>query len=134
MKLAAVYLGDNTLRIQDDNPKHNMRRGQQYILDVHVGGDRNIGHHRKFWAMLRFFSDFLDHPMSDTSLKAWAVIGAGYFDIAPDGTLLAHSIAFDQMPQAEFERLYSAALDYLLRAVAPNMMTRSDVEEALRFA
>jgi len=134
MNLAVIYHGDGVLRIADENPQHHMRIGGQYMIDAHVTGDRNAGHHRKFWAMLRYFAEFLDTPMSDSSLKAWAVIGAGWFDIAPDGTLLAHSIAFDAMPQAEFERLYSAALDYLLRAVAPDAMTRQDVDDALRFA
>jgi hypothetical protein len=134
MKIAVTLMPNDLLQILPDNPEHAMQVGQQYMVEVHPKADRSAGHHRKFWAMLRFFADFLEHPMSDESLKQWAVIGAGYFDVAPDGALLAHSIAFDKMPQAEFERLYSNALDFLLRTVGPADMTEEDVQQALAFA
>ena len=123
----------NALLIANDNPEHAMKVGEQYMVEVHPKADRNAGHHRKFWALLRFFRDFLEHPMSDDSLKQWVVIGAGFFDIAPDGQLLARSIAFDRMPQREFEVLYSNAIDFLLRSVGPDTMTHADVETALAF-
>jgi len=134
MRLAATYMGEGMLRISDVNPDWSLPRGSAVMLDVHPPGNRNVGHHRKFWAMLRYFKDFLPEPMADDSFKQWAVVGAGWFDIAPDGTLLARSIAFDKMPQGEFERLYSDALDYLLRAVGPENMTVEDVENAIAFA
>jgi hypothetical protein len=133
MKLAVTMMPGDTLLIADRNPRHNMQIGQQYMIDAHVRGDRNPKFHAKFWAMLKFFRDFLPWDMDDDSLKQWAVIGAGYYDVAPDGVLLAKSIAFDAMPEAEFERLYSSALDYLLREVAPDAMTEDDVNQALSF-
>lgn len=135
MKLSVTYLGDNILQIQETNPQHPFTAGHQYLVETLPSRtDRNVGHHRKFWAMLRLFSDYLEHPMPDDLLKQWAVLGAGWYNLSPDGKPLAKSIAFESMPQAEFERLYSAALDYLLQAIAPENMTRADVELALTFA
>jgi hypothetical protein len=134
MRVLARYVGNNHLIVEDSNPQDQFVPGHEYWIDVKRPNDRNAKHHRKFWAMLRYFRGFLERDISDKALASWVIIGAGWFELMPDGTRIAQSIAFSNMPQAEFNRLYSASLDYLLAAVAPETLTREDVETALRFA
>lgn len=134
MRVLAHYAGNNTLLIDRANPRDQFKPGLQYWLEVKVPTDRNAAHHRKFWAMLRYFRGFLERDISDKAFASWVIAGAGWFELMPDGSKVAQSIAFGNMPQAEFDRLYSAALDYLLQAVGPDTLTRADVEAALRFA
>lgn len=134
MRVLARYVGINTLLIDRANPREQFKVGQQYWVEVKVPTDRNAAHHRKFWALLRYFRPFLESDISDKAFASWVIMGAGWFELMPDGSKVAQSIAFGNMPQAEFDRLYSAALDYLLRVVGPNGLTREQVEAALRFA
>lgn len=103
---------------------------------------RNPQFHAKFMALMRIgfrqFSDniaYQEHngepvkPSFDRFRKD-VTIAAGYythtFDLDGKLTLEAQSIAFDKMTQAEFEKLYSKAMDVLL--VRLSNYTKSDIE------
>lgn len=103
---------------------------------------RNPHFHAKFMALMRIgfrqFSDnvpYQEHngepvkPSFDRFRKD-VTIAAGYythtFDLDGKLTLEAQSIAFDKMSQADFEKLYSRAMDVLL--VRLSGYTKNDIE------
>lgn len=103
---------------------------------------RNPQFHAKFMALMRIgfrqFSDnvpYQEHngepvkPSFDRFRKD-VTIAAGYythtFDLDGKLTLEAQSIAFDKMSQADFEKLYSKAMDVLLARLSG--YTQSDIE------
>jgi hypothetical protein len=112
---------------------------------------RNIGFHRKFFAMLDIGFDAWEPPEREYNglpvqknrerFRKDCIIAAGFFE--PVANLLgevraeAHSISFANMDQTEFERVYSAVADVILQKVLRNY-TRADldrvVDEILRFA
>lgn len=134
LKVLVTYAGNHVLVIDRSNPEPPFKVGQQYMIEAKSASDRSVAHHRKFWAMLRYFAEFLDKPISDRLLLSWVLLGAGWYELTPDGRQVPVSVAFANMGQAEFDRLYNAALDYLLEHVGPDHMTREDVETALLFA
>ena len=111
---------------------------------------RNLGHLKKFFAMVRVGFDHWDvveaeyHGLpaqkSFNRFRKDCIIAAGYFtavtNLKGDVRAEADSISFANMTEEEFTKLYSAVADVILQRVLINY-TRSDldkvVSEILRF-
>lgn len=87
---------------------------------------RHPKHHRKFMALLQLIAE--NSEVYSTVEKALVAVKlcTGHFDLAVDPTTgeitkCPKSIAFEAMPQEEFEVFYSAAIDAVLQYILPQL-------------
>ena len=85
---------------------------------------RNVGFHRKFFALVRYTFNHMDESMADKftseeSLRLELTLQAGYWSkhvtVGGKEIIYPQSIRFDKMDQVEFEKLYSTVLDVVLK-------------------
>lgn len=87
---------------------------------------RNGPHHRKLMALLQLVAENSEaYNTTDKALIA-VKLAAGYFEAAihpatGELTQVPKSIAYESMPQEEFEAFYSAAIDGVLQFILPQM-------------
>lgn len=87
---------------------------------------RNGPHHRKLMALLQLVAENSEtYNTTDKALVA-VKLAAGHFDAAIHPTTgelvqVPKSIAYESMPQEEFEAFYSAAIDGVLQFILPQM-------------
>lgn len=97
---------------------------------------RNIRHHRKMFALIRFVRDATDHFTSERHLLLWIKLQIGHFEerVMPNGEICLDpkSISFESMSQDDFEPFYNAALEAIRRELFPTM-TDYEIEAALQF-
>lgn len=105
---------------------------------------RNILFHRKFFALLNYAFDtwepeervYKGHVVAKNfdRFREDITILAGYFEtsVRLDGSVCvsAKSISFANMDEDEFEKLYSAVIDVLLKRIFINQ-TRGDIENVV---
>lgn len=122
--------------------------GAGEFFTVKITRPRNGKFHRKFFAMLNYAFEHWEPGRSRKRLKfkgqpieknfeafrEQVTILAGYyeqsFDLKGRMKLRAKSIAYDSMEDDEFEQLYAAVLDVLLKQVFVNH-NREAVEEVI---
>ena len=108
---------------------------------------RNGKFHRKYFALLNLGFDSWEPDRKHKSYKGREVaknferfreditILAGYyfqtFDLQGRMVLKAQSISFANMDDVEFERLYSAVVDVLLREVCKNYKNRAEIDRVV---
>lgn len=127
----------------------SMKWGQQYKAEVTQ--PRNLGHHRKFFSLIKVAFDAWEIPAneykgvqiqknSDRFRKDLLIMaGYGYPVVNLKGEVRyeAQSMSFASMAQDEFETLYSRVVDVILQRVLTHY-TRDDldrvVSEVLGFA
>ena len=85
---------------------------------------RSVGHHRKFFALIRYTFNHMSEEMSvkfpsEESLRLELTLQAGYWErhvtMGDKEIIYPQSIRFDKMDQVEFEKLYSTILDVVLK-------------------
>lgn len=101
--------------------------GQEYVDSLAAGEivrgtfkkDRNPGHHRKFFALLKLVFENQDKYLSQEGLRFAIAVASGYCDeIALDGnkvTFKPKSINWASMDQQEFNTFYKSALQAIPR-------------------
>lgn len=103
---------------------------------------RNLGFHKKYWALINFLFDIWEETMPRQQWRGREVkanidrfrdnltILTGRFDptynIRGEVQLDAHSISFASMQQEEFEKLFSDTIDIALSKV----LDRPDLDQA----
>jgi len=96
----------------EDCPVLKMSEGESVMVDIIR--KRNVGHHRKAFALLNeMFSnqdEFEDREVYRKALKLRLGEMTEVFDGA--GVFELKSWAFDEMGQEEFDRTYSKIIDY----------------------
>ena len=111
---------------------------------VNVVLPRNLGFHRKFFAMLNVAYENREWPEIDTkwgkvrtnfeAFRKYVTVKAGHYtvELLPNGQIKAEpkSISWDKMEQGDFEKLYSDALDIIL-AEFLDKWTTADMETAI---
>jgi len=117
--------------VQGDIPQA-WKLGQ--ILRADVKLSRNIGLHRKAFALLDVLHPHTEYQSKET-LRDALTVGAGYVDtvinpMTGEAGWKPKSWAFANMDGAEFESLHNAMIDVALKLVAGS--TRADWEEAER--
>lgn len=87
---------------------------------------RHPKHHRKFMALLQLITE--NSETYNTIEKALVAVKlcTGHFDLMADPTTgeiirIPKSIAFESMPQEEFDLFYSAAIDSVLQVILPQL-------------
>ena len=99
---------------------------------------RNLKHHKKFFALIRYAYHHMSEEMqgkfpSEDALRLELTLQAGYWDkhytIGGKEIVYPKSISFEKMDQVEFEKLYSAVLDVVIKWFVPEI----DADELLNF-
>lgn len=87
---------------------------------------RHPKHHRKFFALLQLITE--NSEVYNTIEKALVAVKlcTGHFDLMADprtGEIIQipKSIAFEAMPQEEFDVFYSASIDAVLQVILPQL-------------
>lgn len=102
----------------DFDEKRKLRMGQDY--EVEVKNPRNIGFHRKFFALVNVGYENTQMEMPFESYRKYLIMKAGYFKTytTPRGVFYdAESISFSSMSQDRFEELYSRVMDVIIQDV-----------------
>lgn len=102
----------------DFDEKRKLRLGQDYEVDVR--NPRNVGFHRKFFALLNVGFENTKMDMPFETYRKYVTMKAGYFKAftTPRGTFYdAESIAFSSMSQDQFEDVYSRVLNVIIEDV-----------------
>ena len=102
----------------DFDEKRKLRLGQDY--EVEVKNPRNVGFHRKFFALLNIGHENTQLDMPMDAYRRYITIKAGYYNAyqTPKGLFYdAKSISFASMSQDEFEEVFSRVLDKIIEDI-----------------
>ena len=113
----------------DMDQKRKLKLGNDYIVEV--TNPRNVGFHKKFFALLNIGHENTDLDMPFDTYRKYILMKAGYFKAydTPKGTFYdAESISFANMPQDKFEEVYSRVVD---KIIADLGCTSDDIEKQL---
>ena len=114
----------------DFEEKKKLKIGDEYWCEIKRA--RNYLFHKKFFALCKLGcenSKNVEMPLD--VYRKYASIKAGYYKIysTPKGSFVeADSISFGNMPQDEFEKLYSAVLDFIIKDTEA---TKENIEQNL---
>ena len=101
-------------------------------LEFDVKVPRNLGLHKKFFAMLNLAFENQDEFSNFEIFREAIIIGAGYFDriqrLHGEEVIVAKSISFAKMDNAEFDSLYTACIDTIIDYFS---FTKKDFENEL---
>jgi len=108
----------------DEDAIELRRVGIGDILQAKALDQRNVQHHRKFFALIRIVYDnmpeqFDSHFPTQDDLRHELIKRAGfykeYIDLKGKKQYRAESISFDSMGQKRFDELYSKVLDVVVQ-------------------
>ena len=108
----------------DEDAIELRRVGIGDILQAKALDQRNVQHHRKFFALIRIVYDnmpeqFDSHFPTQDDLRHELIKRAGfykeYIDLKGNKQYRAESISFDSMGQKRFDELYSKVLDVVVQ-------------------
>lgn len=115
MKITAKYLNGSFTPNPEETAK--FKNGQDYELEVKQ--PRNIGHHRKFYALMNLVFQNQDKYETLEDLIVEVKLRCGHYQehISVKGNIMymPKSIDFARMPQPDFEEFYSKAIDVVLK-------------------
>lgn len=122
MRLVKTSMG---LKPYTDEDALELRRvGIGDILQAKALDQRNVQHHRKFFALIRIVFDNMPeqydrHFPTQDDLRHELIKRAGFFkeytDLKGIKQYRAESISFDSMSQKRFDELYDRVLDVVVR-------------------
>jgi len=113
----------------DYDNKRKLVLGETYEADIK--NPRNVGFHRKFFAMLNVGHENTRLEMPFDTYRKYMTVKAGFFTAyqTPKGVYYdPDSISFASMEQDEFEDVYSRVLDKVIEDIG---VTKADVEKQL---
>jgi len=99
----------------DFDEKRKLRLGSDY--EVEVTNPRNVGFHRKFFALINIGHENSSLDMPFDTYRRYVIMKAGYFKNYQTHKGIyyeAESISFSSMPQDKFEEVYSRCLDVII--------------------
>lgn len=123
----------------DGEQLHKLRKGD--VVKCHITRSRNVGHHKKFFALLRMVTDNLPERVAEEnciygteSLLNCIKEDLGLYSIVYDRrgreVVRYDSISFDSMAQDEFETFYKAAVNVIMDKYMRGV-TEEDIREEL---
>lgn len=115
------------------------------VVKIKATKMRNWDFHKKFFAMLNVAYDNWDKPVIQTKwgeahcpfsrFREFITVKAGYFDpvVLPTGEIRpeAKSISFANMEQEEFDKLYSSAINAVLKHILTDW-NNENMDEAVQ--
>ena len=132
MKFVARWVDPGLMPTPEYRDQINLRNGQEVTVETRAA--RNIGHHRKFFALMKYAWQNSDYHegMTLDNFRRDVTRRAGYWEefhtLNGEMEYRAKSIRFASMDQSEFEDLYSRCIDVLLRYCLPDT-TADEVRE-----
>jgi len=136
----------------DESGKYLFQCKEGVILKASISKPRNIQFHRKYWALINYAYDCWNPEIPEKwqgveieknrdtfrkNIQIMAGYGFPVVNLKNEIRYESKSISFGSMSEEEFDKLYNAAINVLLKMVFKNY-TRGDidhvVEELLRFA
>ena len=113
----------------DFDNKRKLKLGHDYVCEVR--NPRNIGFHKKFFAMLNIGHENTALDMPFDVYRKYMTVKAGFFTAyqTPKGVYYdPDSISFASMNQDEFEEVYSRVLDKVIEDIGS---TKEEIEQQL---
>jgi hypothetical protein len=113
----------------DYDEKRKLKLGQDYEVDIK--NPRNVGFHRKFFALLNVGHENTNLQMPFETYRKYMIVKAGYFTAyqTPKGIYYdPESISFANMNQDQFEEVYSRVLDKIIEDIGA---TKEEIEKQL---
>ena len=130
-----VYLikttNGNFVPAYDSDRENSVRFPPGEIVKANITKPRNIGFHKKYFAMLNLMYQNQERFNNFEDFRGYYQIRAGYYKtvLTPKSTMYwPVSISFANMDQLEFENVYNSVLDCLLEDIP---MDRIDIEKEL---
>ena len=118
-----------------------LKSGQQGKYEF--WSNRNLGFHRKYFSMINKVITLLPEDAAylpwanSTYMRKQLALATGHYDeiIDLDGVInkQAKSISFKNMQQDEFEQLYSATIDAILKYILPHISQRDFEKHLLNY-
>jgi hypothetical protein len=140
MKIQLKFTGSMFIPItQDDEQERWLSTlDRAKVLNADIVTPRNYKFHKKFFGLLNMAFEFWPGPAqmewqgeviqpekTTRAFREWVIIQAGYYSVAgtPDGNfkLVADSISFAKMEEAEFQQLYNHVINVILHKVVPTV-------------
>lgn len=123
---------------EDYDLKKRLKVGQSYVADVKVA--RNVGFHRKYWALLNAAWSLLPERTSNgfrslEGFRSYVIVAAGFYDLYFNPRLkefveVPKSISFEKMDEVEFSELYDRSKD-VIWSIVGRYVSEEDFERCL---
>lgn len=109
------------------------------LVPVEVWKERNARFHKKYFALINLVYQNQEDYKNETSFRAAVTVAAGYYreyysKERQEMIKYPESIAWKEMDELKFEKLYSATIDVILSQFLPGMDRKDLEEEVARFA
>ncbi len=128
---------DGALVPADDGSRAAIDKiGQCEIIKVIFRKSRNYENHKRFFAFLNTTFDMQENFDNLEHYRRWLTMKAGRYStcVAPNGATMffAESIAFDEIDEDEFRKLFSDCIDIFLQYLG-NGMTQDELLRVVDF-
>lgn len=124
MKFHLAKQGNRFIPMTEEDQIKAYKIGQGEVIEAKAVDQRNVQHHRKFFALINIVWDNMPEKYDNyfptpEALRKELIKRAGYFETYTDlkGTVqhIPKSIAFNKMGQSQFDDLYSKVLDVIVK-------------------
>ncbi len=102
----------------DYDEKRKLKIGETYQCEIRK--PRNIDFHKKFFALIRLGSENSPRDMPQHVYRAYVTMKAGFVDVYKTelGVMaLPKSISFSNMDETEFDKVYRAVLEVIMKDI-----------------
>ncbi|MDH5183645.1 MAG: DUF1367 family protein [Gammaproteobacteria bacterium] len=110
------------------------RRKAGQVLSADIKMARNYENHKRFFKFVDDTFDIQRHFEEKEAYRYWLTMKAGWFDpiVTPNGTTIfkARSIAFDEMEEEEFRKLFSRVIDVFLHEFE---LTENEINQVISY-
>ncbi len=123
----------------DIEASRKLKEGQRVVGSTSKSDIRNVGHHRKAFALLKLAFENMPESLSNqfSSLEAFRqeiTMQIGYYDrrrsLSGREYYIPRSWKFSEMDQAEFGEMYSKIVDFICQFILPET-EREELEKEI---
>lgn len=120
MEIYLVKQENNTFAVAyDDGHEKVSKIGVGAMVKAKITQPRNIGFHKKFFALIKMVYDNQDHYKNREHLRKDLIVSAGFYNehitIWGEVIKVAKSISFGTMDNLEFQNLYDRVTDEIVQ-------------------
>lgn len=122
--------------VDEEGRKYIYNRKVGDILSCDIKVARSYPQLKRFMKFIQICYDMQEHFTQPEAFRYWLTMKAGYFDtiVAPNGKTVfkAHSLAFDNMDEDVFQKVFSDCIDAFLKEFG-NGLTEDALLEIIGF-
>lgn len=120
MELYLVKQLDNTFKVAYESDYEKLKKIKPLaMVKCEITQPRNIGFHRKFFALIKMVYQNQEHYNNSDDLREDLIVSAGFYETRVnfygEEKQKAKSISFASMNQEEFDELYNRVLDEIVK-------------------